>query len=496
MERARLYGLVVTAAAAFALAAFVGAILSTIYGFGPWFDEFFTTYVARPVIPWREALVDHWLTDNHPPLYYALARTFWWIGDTIEHRRLVNLVPFVAALGGGLVLARPRAELHRLAALLAISLAAQGVVVRIAADYRSYFLSVSAIALLVFALAAFHADAARWRRRDSAVLWCVAIVALNTHITTTIVASAIQIPFLLRYLVRRDLARFWRLALPSLVAGLLFVAVSAVQAQHWLANTTAFWLPAGWNVARWTLELLVVEVAQANPVLLVAALGGFAAAAVGLMRRRTADAQLETAIFLGIGWMLAIGIILAIHAWRPFIYERYLVGLVPVMAMILALGSEQALRRIGLQPALAVLVLAALVSAASAWHAASTKRQNSDWGPSAALVGQLVAACPASLVHTDPLWNREVLDLAPDDNRAVVPFAYRMMAARYHFALEDDASRRLAKGCPTLFWAEWTRPQEWSAPEILARIRQRGFPVSRIRVTRFQRSFVAVADPQ
>ncbi|WP_225205260.1 hypothetical protein [Novosphingobium huizhouense] len=506
MERVRLSGWIVPGAAGVALAGLAAAVLHTMLAFGPWYDEFFTFYVARPTMPLGQALVGHWLPDNHPPLYYALARGFWWIGDTIEHKRLLNLVLFAAALLGALVLVRPRADLHRLFALFAIALAAQGVVVRFAADYRSYFLSVCAIALLTVAVEVVHLGAAApggrpWRRRDGVVLWAAALVAFNSHITTTIVASAIQLPFLLRYLAARDFARFWRLGLPSLVAGLLFVAVSAVQARHWLANTSSFWLPPGLGVARWTIELLVLRVGQANLLLLGCAVAGFAAAGLALFRRSGAHdpeeiSQIESAAFLLVGWALAVAAIVAIHLWRPFIYERYLLGLVPVMAMILALGAEALLRRLDARLAHACVALAAALSVAAAAQAALAKQQNGDWTPSAALVGRIVAACPDARVHTDPFWNAESITPPPADNRQVVPFAYRAMAARHGFALAPAGSRALSPRCPTLFWAAWTRPQDWPARDILARIRAQGFAVERIRVHRFARSFVAEADPQ
>lgn len=496
MDRARFSRWVLPGAATLALAVFGSAVARTILALGPWYDEFFTFYVARPSLPLGDALFNHWLPDNHPPLYYALARGFWWIGNTLELKRLLNLVLLAAAVGAAWTLARPRAELHRVLALFAIGVASQGVIVRFAADYRSYFLSVCAISVLTVALAAFHAGGTPWRRRDRAVLWATAIVALNSHITTAIIATAIQLPFLARYLALRDSARFWRLGLPSLAGGLLFVAISALQAQHWLANTTTFWLPPGFAVARWTIELLVSRVLAANPVLVASSLAGVALAIVALVRRRTWDSQLEVAAFLFAGMIVAVGAIVAIHLWRPFIYERYLLGLVPVMVMVAALGAGQLLCRIGAWPALAVVLVAALLGAVSAWRAGLRKQQNGDWTPSAMLVGKIAAACPAALVHTDPFWNRDAIDLPPSDNARVVPFAYRMMAARHGFAIAPAASRALSPGCPTLFWAEWTRPQEWPAAEILAHIRQTGFAVERIRVHRFQRSFVAEADPQ
>ena len=486
---------IVAGAAIACLLAFAAAAVHAILTLGPWYDEFFTYYVARPVVSWREALVAHWLPDNHPPLYYALARTTWWIGDTLEHKRLLNILLMAATVAGAVVLVRPRPDLHRLAALGGIALAAQDVVLRYASDYRSYFLSVCAMALLVLALASVHASAGVWRRRDSLVLWIAAFAALNVHITTTIVATAIQLPFLLRYLLARDATRFRRLAAPSLAGGLLFTLVSAIQARHWLANTGAFWLPSGWSVARWTIEILSLGVAFANPLLLAGAMVGAALAAVALVRRQGQDAQRDLALFLAAGWVLAVAIIVAIHAWRPFIYERYLLGLVPVMTMLLAIAAEQMLARIDRRLATTLVVLASLVSVTAVWRAAATRTQNGDWTPSAALVGATAASCRDTRVHLDLFWNREAIEPPPPDNRRVVPFAYRTMAARHSFDIEAEASRAISSRCPTLFWAEWTRPKPWPAREILARIRARGFAIDRIRLYRFGRSFVAVADP-
>jgi hypothetical protein len=474
------------------LAAFAVAALWTTAGLGAGGDEFYTYFVARPEIPLGEAVAAHWLPDNHPPLFYALARAFWWLGDTIEYKRLINVVFLGLALGGGIAVVRRQPALHRLSAAYLIVLASQGLGVRYVVDYRSYFLSLAAMAVLVLAIVVVHCGTAQLRRGQTAALWAATIVAFNVHITTSILAAATLVPFLGWYLGQRDFDRFWRLALPALAGGLVFSAISLLQMKHWLGNTTTFWLPAGLSAARWALEMTMLRAAQANAGLLFAGAAGLVLLTIGAIRNRSIDQRLGAAILLGIGTVLATAIVVAIHLWRPFVYERYLLGYIPLIAMGLALGSDAVFDRLGSRWTAALLAICVAFGLVSVWRAAVDARWSGSWAESAAMVGRMAGECPGTIIHTNEAWNRDVLDMPPADNRAVLPMAYAMMAQRYGFRVEQPQSRRLAAGCHTLFWAEIVRPEGFSAADILAQVRADGFAVNAVTVYQFNRSFVAV----
>ena len=56
---------------------------------GPWYDEFYTLYVARPGS--LALRLSPLAGGQSSPLFYALARATTWLGTTVEERRAVNL---------------------------------------------------------------------------------------------------------------------------------------------------------------------------------------------------------------------------------------------------------------------------------------------------------------------------------------------------------------------------------------------------------------------
>lgn len=486
----------ITAPALVSIAGFAAAALMAVIGAGPWYDEFYTYYVAQPHFGLREALVEHWLPDNHPPLFYALARAFWWLGQTIEQKRLLNVLILLVTVGAGLALVVRRPALTRIAAIFLIFLASQALGIRYVADYRSYFLSLCAMSLMVLSVSAIYLGDEELRIRDRIVLWLAVIVSFNVHITTSIIAAGLLAPVVLGCLVRRDFQRFWLLAPPATVGGLVFVLISVVQAKFWISNTATFWLLPGWSAARWTIEMTAIRSAQSNLVLLAAGVIGLGALALASLRSRAWGRRFAAALLLAVGAAVAMAAILAVHAWRPFLHERYLLGFIPVLAMILALGADYLLAQFGHRWTLAVLAVATVVGAATVYRAAIDARNGANWSASAAFIGRIVSDCPDTAVHTDAGWNEESITQPPPDNRQVVPFAYRMMSDRFGFAREPDNSRRLSAHCPTVFWAEWIRPQGWTASQILRHLHERGYRIEGITVYQFGGSFVAVRLPQ
>lgn len=127
------------------------AQLLAIHARGPWYDEFYTYYVVRPGPAFAD-LWAGWIRDNHPPLFYFLAWLGRGFGSTMEQRRLLNLALMLGAIAALVLLARRNAAFRRLAVPYAIALAGVLPLIERAAEYRSYFLSTLAAAVLIPAL--------------------------------------------------------------------------------------------------------------------------------------------------------------------------------------------------------------------------------------------------------------------------------------------------------------------------------------------------------
>lgn len=474
------------------LAALALAGLWSIAHRGPWYDEFFTLYVTSRRESFTQALTRHWLADNHPPLYYALVDLTRWLGDQVEQRRMVNALIGALALAAGWALARTGSPRFRLlAAFYLAGLAAQPLLLLHLAELRSYFLSLAAVGLLVLALARFWLEPRDAGRGGRLALWSAALVALNTHIATTLIAGALLAAFTASALLRRR-THFLRAVLPpAVVSALVFLAVTAIQFPRWEANTRAFWIKPGLAAARWAIENVLVACLAANPVLLAGGAAGIALLLWRLLRREPSP-EGDGILALGLGLAGAIVAVVAIHLVRPFVVDRYLVGLAPPISMALALGlaALAGKRPVWSAAALAATVLAALF----ALHANALRTAaRPSWSGTASRIAQEVHRCPAAVVHHDPLWNAEVAALPPAENRQVLPFAYATMAARHHFALEPETSRRVATGCPTLFWTEHARaPTE---PALLARLHATGFAVPRVTIVRVGDGWIGYAEP-
>lgn len=477
------------AAAAIALA-FAAAALWAIFARGPWYDEFYTLYVASPRFPLAAALTAHWLPDNHPPLFYALARATAFLGEEAAPRRLLNLALLAAAAGAAWVLLRGRGW----GVGLALALAAQPASLLAASELRSYFASLAAATVLTVALTSEWLDPGGPRARRMA-LWAAALVAFNLHIVTTIVAAALFAPFVAAALLRREWRKAAGLALPAACGAALFAVVTALQLPHWLGNTRGFWIPAGFDAARWPLEHLLVRTLSANPVVLAGALAGLALLARDVWRRGRTAVALEAIGLLSLSAALAAVVLIALHLLRPLVMEKYLIALIPVIATGLALGFARALDSLGRWQTAALAAAALWSLAAIVGNAREAAAMNS-WDRSATALARIAARCPDSAVHIDPAFaNAYTMSLSPADNRAVVAFAYRDTARRHGLRLEPAGSRRVSARCPTLFWGEHDTSRRVSAAGLLARERARGFALERLRLVRVGDGWIAADRP-
>lgn len=463
---------------------------------GPWYDEFYTWFVTRPDRPFMAGLRHSWLADNHPPLFDILAWLGAHLAGSIETLRLLNLAALALAGLGGWVLQHRLPQYWPLTAAFVLVLVADEAALRSGTELRSYFLSYCSGAMVVLALTIGWLEGGLHSRGQRLVLGAALLAGLNLHILTSVIVGALLVPFLAAAWLRGRRALAWQVLAPALVAGGLFVAVSAVQLPLWQANTANFWIPAGFNAARWSIEYAVLRAAEADPAVLLGAVIGALLLGWTAWQDRRLGAALECMALLGAGLALAAALMTGLHLLRPVVMERYLAAMIPAVAMGLALGCAEALRRLPLRWSnLGLLAATAAALWALVGNAAHTVQRNS-WSGSAAAVAALQRACPDSPVHIDPpFWNAYTMALPPADNRMVFGRAHAMMAQRYGVRLEPAASRRISSTCPTLFWAEHDTSRTWDEAAILAHLRRQGFTVERIWQARIGDGWIAANRP-
>lgn len=476
--------------------ALIAAIVTAMLKRGPWYDEFYTAWVTRPGAG-LAVLVPAWLRDNHPPLFYALAWLANGIGPTIEQRRMVNLLLLAPALVALLALFRHDRHVRGTGWFYALGLASSWPAINRAAELRSYDLSLLATAVLLVALEAFvRPGAVMPSRRSFFALSGVLAVSWAIHLVTTVILGCVAIAFGLRLILARDRRGTFRLIAAALLAALPFLATMALMAGTMVSNTRVFWIAPGFNAARWAIENELVEAMTANRPLLVLALAGSAGLAFDTLRQRRLSRTGSLIVTLLTGLALALVVLVALHSVRPLVLNRYLVALTPIVLLILASAASEFTKRLPILPALliegAVLVATLLAIEGNLQRTLALP----SWNGTASLIARVVHDCPTTTIHVDPRWNAITRDMPPIDNRDVLVFAYRFVAAQHGFALEPEASRTMSPHCPTLFWTEHVADQHPSASLVAEGLRQSGYRVHTARMVRIGDGWVLLAFPK
>lgn len=478
-------------------AVFLALLLYATFTRGPWYDEFFTLYVASPRFGWAEALRQHWLTDNHPPLFYALSRTTSWLGDTVEPRRLLNLLFLAAIIGWLVLLARRAAGWHLALLLFGIALAGSPVTLFYGTELRSNFMALASGVMVCTGLAVMAGPHMQIpSRRGSLALLAVLLLAFNTHFTASVLTGSVALAFLARLALARDWRKAGWLVTLCVLAGLPLLVTLAVQFTRIEANTQSFWLPAGFTAARWAVQAEIEWILASNVLITVAA--AFAAVvALATPRRRSAlrDPKASAALTLLAGAALGTALLLVIHMWRPIVIARYLVTMVPPILLALSIGAAAVFDRLKANHARLLLAVTVLIAFSAMGRSMEMLSREPSWNGTAKAIAALVAQCPGTLVHADMHWNEPVRAMAPADNRTVMPMAYAMVAKANRFALEPDGSRRMAAQCPTVFWTEHVSDVNPNADKIARSLNARGFAVERYRLERIGRGWIFISLP-
>lgn len=462
---------------------------------GPWYDEFYTQFVTRPGLSWITALRESWMADNHPPLYYILARATSWLGSIAQHR-LLNVALGALALAGAAVIVRDVPRLAPAATVTTLALAANPWALIAGSELRSYFLSLCAGTVFALGLCAIRLTGAAGGKARQTAFWAAALLAFNTHIITSLACAAIALPFLFAAALRRKGAEVRAVGAPVVAGGLLFAVVTALQLPVWLANTAVFWIEPGFDSARWSVEWALLRTLEANPLVLVGALAGAGLLVRDVLVLKRPRGEAGALALLAAGVVLAAGGLVVLHLLRPILVEKYLMALVAALCVGMGLAGGRLLE--GLAPHWRSLALVSAL-AATVWalfQNVPLAVERISWLNTGRAIAREVALCPGTVVHTDPFWNAEVMAMKPRDNAQVVPFAYRYIAQSFGFALAPAGSRTMGQECPTVFWGEHDSKRQFDAGAVAAHLRQSGFAVEGMDFRRLGDGWIAVIPPR
>lgn len=482
-----------------AVLALIGVVIAQVHAIGvrgPWYDEFYTFYVASPRFGFREALVAHWLPDNHPPTYYALSWLTSDLGPGLEQRRLVNVgIAILAALILALMAWRWPAR-RTVLLVYAVLLAASPIVVLTASELRSNLMAFCAAAVATGGLGCLAVPGPRPLRSGECIaLTAILAVTFSVHFATTVFVGALAAAFGLRLLVTQQWLRAAQVLAIGIVASLPLAATLFAQLSTIGANTRAFWIEGGLHAARWAYENEAIAIVSANVPATLAGLCGLALIARASWRAGKLADDSALVLTLAGGMVLGIAMLTAIHMVRPIVINRYLVALTPPAFFALAIGLAYLLPRVSRSAQAAGLLVLLLATAYSQWVTSRSAATLASWSGTANAVAAVVQSCPGTLVHADLVANRDVMTLPPADNAAVMRMAYAYTARSHGFALEPDRSIRMAEGCPTLFWAEHVAGKATTGPDVARRLRAEGYAIGAYRFRRIGNGWILKAEP-
>ena len=293
----------------------------------------------------------------------------------------------------------------------------------------------------------------------------------------------------------RGLRRWAALVLATAaLSGLFVVASIALQAPSWAAQFDHSWINLPGLAALGVLASLAVAPLWLNPVPLAGLrIGPWMGPGMG---KGTRDAS-ETRFVALIGIVLVVGvaIVLAVHAVRPIVVDRYLFA-VPVL--VSALMAVPAARFAQDRLLFGLLTLVAVAGAATPLIETGIRPF---WRENARTVATIVAGCPTTQVYAASGW---ALGPAAQTRAArredpVFERAYRTLAAPWGYTVKfigQNGSAEATQGaCPVLLWYEHAPNEaENDLPAAIEAAGLTGLQAARLSVTRSATGFVVRAD--
>ncbi len=412
-----------------------------------WYDEVWTFFVSQHDVPLWQIVRERWLTDIHPPLFYAIS----WMakpltGDSIIAARAINVAALLGAVGSIAMMARRIPGVSGFAATYGLAMAGSHHFVAQMIEHRSYFLSLSASAVLstgLYAVTRLGRDYVRNDRWLLAMIGIAAVIALNLHYLATVAAAVVGGCFIISFAMSGHRGWAVRLALAYGLAGALVCGwflgqryfVTQVAAHFW-ADTTPYQAALTFY---WFARMMI----EANPALSLLALVGLAG--FGMLdqaERRFAWTACAGLVFAALAFLL-------INAAVPSLQARYLASLQPpALAVIAALAAPRvASSRFWLILGFAGFLVGLGLTAKSPVYGLG-------WTTAARAARAVQQGCPDAAVHARPYWK-----MNPDVNMGlaleprVTRYGEELVASQVGLRLEPEGSRRVSAQCPTVVMA-------------------------------------------
>lgn len=456
-----------------------------------WLDEYWSLWYTDPANPLSVAYHARWLRDTqHPPTFYA----FGWslaplIGDTIVWRRLiVNGSALLFIIPTMLACRRDRVSPQQ-PGLYLLMMAAGPFLITYFAEYRSYFLGMTATACLVAVTRRLHMNVAQERRSPVGllVLFCIlTLIAGNLHYTMSLCAFA--------FLGCECLWQWFRASrsIAVLIAAAVACALVPLVVNLLCALSVASPTPVVYQslLRGWTIiATVVLSVPLSNVVLsyrAARATGGLRDAPVAISSFILVLAASLTLIVLGF---------LIMHALTHNMFPRLVLGLIPVAtALVCELATIRAVSP-------RILILASINAVLAATLVTVVQLRNHRWETSVPAIQAALAACPSTRVIAVPPLRFAYEQTMMTGQADAMALSYRMIARKYGFPVETVIDERVKpsgdRRCPTLIWLE----QNFVRPDITPQQLYTGVvggPVpaaSRLRMTRDGEHFLLYAMP-
>ena len=431
-----------------ALWALVYGALST----GPWYDEFWTLYFSDPAVTLKQALFDRWVVDVHPPFFSFMA----WLAAglnlprTIEAGRLFNLLPLAVAAAFVVLYWRNNARDRTFLAVYVPAVIALGQFANAFAEFRSYFLSMCAFALLMICLKRID------RRKDDPLVganrklvWTGytvnLLICLNIHFVTAIVSVGLVAAFALAALLRREVALFVTYLLTGLACSLPLLATTGLQWSYLSTMSHDFWLKTSTTDAViLILQAIIMPLFQGLALRLV----WLAAFCLRILARTTSRDDDRYAGILILSFLTCSVLLLGYTAATGALTSRYLIPVcVTATAVLSASMAETIVGFRLLHAAFLACCMAAVVQTALASPNAL------EWNEGADFVAAHQKACPGARIipmRVNPL-DRTANSLAS------YQLAFEYLARQRGMsigAVDQPPSTPRHAGCADYYWID------------------------------------------
>jgi hypothetical protein len=306
-------------------------------------------------------------------------------------------------------------------------------------------------------------------RRAPLALWGGALAVLvNVHYFGTIFGGLLTLALLIDRVACKHYRDALEIAGASLLAASPALILGALQFSYTSTGGVLYYYPAGLDYALLSFREASWAAVAANFVAIACAL----IAMIAALRRRTLLSDYRDLLALtGVGIAFFL-LLLALHQFKPMIYDRYLIAASGALLVgVAVLGAGPAAPRYA---PFAIILFALFVQA----NFLATRQSAFNWSASAEQVARIVKNCPSATVYGVPyarvnngaIWTTP---LNPTESEAR-SYGYRYYARQLGFSVTAD----LAPGdviaapgaCPAVVWIEHFWPAEQGAAELLAKL--------------------------